>query len=256
MPALRDIRRVLLLGGLLLAAASCDKNPIDAALDEALDFSGFFETDNGMVIELDVQGGRAEIRKFGSSPFGSLLKVGDPFILGMAKEGDKYRGQVRGSGGFFSWSDITLKDGSLTIATTMAGHQAWKKSSFTPSNPGNPGTPTTGTTTTLLSQGALEGNLRSQKTFKVTVPTGVKSLVAELTEEPNGRQLADMFLRRGQAPTASHDPYVWTADCAGVQPNRETERCVVTNPAAGDYYVMVYGYHEYWGAKLTVTIVK
>ena len=65
-----------------------------------------------------------------------------------------------------------------------------------------------------------------------------------------------MFLRRGQAPTASHDPYVWTADCAGVQPNRETERCAVPNPPAGVYYVMVYGYHEYWGAKLTVSIVR
>ena len=48
----------------------------------------------------------------------------------------------------------------------------------------------------------------------------------------------------------------FTADCAAVQPNRETERCVVNNPPAGDYYIMVYGYHEYWGAKLTVTATK
>jgi hypothetical protein len=255
MPGHRYFSRVLLLGALLVAAASCKKNPIDAALDEALDFSGFFEAENGMVIELDVPGGRAEIRKFGSSPFGSMLKLNDPFILGMYQVGDKYRGHVRGNNGFFDWSDITLVDGKLNISSTMPGHQTWRPSSA-PSTPGTPSTPATGTSTTLLSQGGLAGNLRSQRTYKVTVPTGVKSLVAELTEEPGGGQLADMFLRRGQAPTASHDPYVWTADCAGVQPNRETERCVVTNPVAGDYYVMVYGYHEYWGAKLTISIVR
>jgi hypothetical protein len=259
MKAMLKPSRIALFAGLLLAAASCKKNPIDSALDEALDFSGVFETDNGMVIDLDVQGGRATIMRFGSSPFGSMLKVGDDFIIGMfSTGGDNYRGYVRRSNGMFDWSDMTLGAGGFTIASTMAGHQTWKKSSFTPSNPGtgSGGTPSTGTSTTLLSQGGLEGNLRSQKTFKVTVPSGVKSLVAELTEEEGGRQLADMFLRRGQAPTASHDPYVWTADCAGVQPNRETERCVVPNPPAGDYYVMVYGYHEYWGAKLTVSIVR
>ena len=42
--------RVALVAGLVLATASCEKNPIDSALEEALDFSGMFETVNGMAI--------------------------------------------------------------------------------------------------------------------------------------------------------------------------------------------------------------
>jgi hypothetical protein len=251
------LKRVVVLAGLVLAAASCEKNPIDMALDEALDFSGVFETDNGMVIEMDVPAGKAVIRRLGSSPLSAVLEVGDDFIFGMFQvEGSNYRGYVRQQNGFLDWSDITLSGKNLVLSHTAPGHTTWRPSSYTPPNPGTPPTGNPGTSTTLLSQGGLSGNLRSQKTYKVTVPAGYKTLVAELTEEADGRQLADMFLRRGAAPTASHDPYVWTADCAGVQPNRETERCVVNNPVAGDYYVMVYGYHEYWGAKLTVTISK
>jgi hypothetical protein len=221
-----------------------------------------FETDNGMVIELTPPVGGAMdgvVRRVGSSPLASVLKVGDDFIFGMYQvEGNLYRGYVRQQNGFLDWSDITLSGENLVLSNTAPGHTTWRPSSWTPpSNPGNPGEPgNPAGASTLLTQTGLEGELRSRKTFKVTIPSGFTTLTAELSEEPFGRQLADMFLRRGAAPTASHDPYVWTADCAAVQPNRETERCVVNNPPAGDYYIMVYGYHAYWGAKLTVTVTK
>jgi hypothetical protein len=252
------IPRLVLLGGLLLGLASCKKNPIDEVLDEVLDFSGAFETDNGMLIEVDVPAGRAVIRRFGTSPFSSSLKLGEDFIVGMFPNGEnKYRGYVRGRNGLFDWSDITVNGSELTFSNTLAGHERWRKAVYTPpSTPtGGGGTPATGTRTILLSEGGLQGNERSAKTYKVTVGTGVKSLEVVLSEETGGRQLADLFVKKGSAPTASHYPYVWTADCVGVEPNRETERCVIPNPS-GEYHILVYGYHEYWGTKLTVTAVR
>ena len=57
-------------------------------------------------------------------------------------------------------------------------------------------------------------------------------------------------------PTASrpNEQYAWTADCASIESNRAPERCTFSRPASGVWHILVYGYHAYYGANLTVTL--
>ena len=89
------------------------------------------------------------------------------------------------------------------------------------------------------------------------VPTGTKQLRVTTTEDNQyGGNLGDLFVRRGSRPTASHHPYVWTADCKSIESNRTPEECVINNPTAGTWHILLYGYHAYWGTTLKATITK
>ena len=79
---------------------------------------------------------------------------------------------------------------------------------YTPSTP-NPGTGggTSQGDIELLYLKNLEGNDRSSKVYKVTVPSGAKKLVVKTFEEDiNGHNLGDLFVKRGSQPTVTQSP--------------------------------------------------
>lgn len=131
-----------------------------------------------------------------------------------------------------------------------------------PVDPGDPGTgdpvdPGAGSGEPDSAILGLEGDRKSSKVYTITVPSGTANLTITLSEsESGGSQLADLFVRRGAEAVIVDEPqpYSWTADCASYLPNRETETCTFNSPAAGTYYITVYGYHAYWGADLKVWI--
>lgn len=92
------------------------------------------------------------------------------------------------------------------------------------------GTPVTG----------LSGATGSAKYYRVAVPAGTSQLVVRIS---GGSGDADLYTRFGQRPTTSSyscRPYL----------NGNTETCTLTNPAAGDHYIMVRGYRSYSGVTL------
>ena len=81
----------------------------------------------------------------------------------------------------------------------------------------------------------LSGAGGSQRFFKLTVPAGQTSVGFQITGSVPD---ADLYVRRGSTPTTtSYDcrPYTGTSN----------ETCSFTNPAAGDWYVMVRGFSAY-----------
>lgn len=98
------------------------------------------------------------------------------------------------------------------------------------------------------------------KTFSVTVPTGVKTIVFK-THEPNVnyRNLADLFVRKGIAPIVSKTAttaYTWTSDYTSQTPNREQDIITISNPSSGTWYVGLFGYNSDFNSRLVVSITK
>jgi hypothetical protein len=193
-----------------------------------------------------------------------FVKAGDEYMFSMYSSGTpgQYSGYVMARNAFLVRGRLTIANSRLSVSwddpkDAIAAHSAFNKIA-TPSQPSNPGTPTPSTgDIDLLYLKNLEGNEGSTKTYKVTVPSGAKKLVVKTFEEDAfGHNLADLFVRRGSAPTVNPAPYNWAADCASVNPNRENETCTFTNPAAGDWYILVYGYHAYYATSLRVTYSK
>jgi hypothetical protein len=86
----------------------------------------------------------------------------------------------------------------------------------------------------------LLGASGSQQFFKLTVPAGQTSVVFQITGSVPD---ADLYVRRGSAPTtALYDcrPFTGTSN----------ETCNFSNPAAGDWYVMVRSFSAYSGVTL------
>jgi Zn-dependent metalloprotease len=101
-------------------------------------------------------------------------------------------------------------------------------------------------TTTLSNGVALTGQAGSTGAnafYKLTVPAGQTSLVFNLS---GGTGDADMYVKFGAAPDSS------TYDCRPYV-SGNTETCTFTNPAAGDWYVMLNAYSTYSGVSLKGT---
>lgn len=252
--------------------AACKKNPVDAGLEYLLDnaFVGFYEASDGTQIELvPVTGGwDGFIRKVGTALTSIGARTGDRYFVGMTPTGkySEYRGYIETKSGRQALGTVTLWGGGMievkwdTSDDMILQHLLFNKIA-TPStpgtpNPGNPGTPSGDIELLYLKN--LEGADLSSKVYKVTVPSGAKKLVVKTFEEDiNGHNLGDLFVKRGSQPSVSRTPsYSWTADCASVNPNREDDICSFTNPAAGDWYIMLYGYHAYYATSLRVTYSK
>jgi hypothetical protein len=125
---------------------------------------------------------------------------------------------------------------------------------------GSTGSGGTGTTTgeTKLIDMDITGKKGELKTLSFNVPSGVKTMVVK-TNEPtiNYRNLADLFVKRGTAPSVKISPsYSWTADYYSMTPNREIKICTISNPSSGTWYVGLYGYNMDFQSRLTVTITK
>jgi hypothetical protein len=96
-----------------------------------------------------------------------------------------------------------------------------------------------GTVITPLANGVpvsgLSGAVNSSKYFVLNVPPGQGSVTFSIS---GGTGDADMYLRFGSLPTTTTyycRPYV----------NGNNETCTVTNPQAGDWFVMLRGYAAY-----------
>ncbi len=120
-----------------------------------------------------------------------------------------------------------------------AVHKAWDAV-------GVPGTPASDTVTEL-SNGQTVSNLSgassSEVFYKIAVPSGQTSLEIKIW---GGSGDCDLYVKRGAKPTTSsydYRPYL----------SGNTETVTVSNPASGDWYIMLRGYQTYSGVSLQAT---
>jgi hypothetical protein len=86
----------------------------------------------------------------------------------------------------------------------------------------------------------ISGATGSQQFWKLAVPAGKTSLVFTIS---GGTGDADLYVRSGAKPTTS------TFNCRPFL-NGNTETCTFSNPAAGDWYVMIRGFAAFSGVTL------
>ena len=99
---------------------------------------------------------------------------------------------------------------------------------------------TSGTGVTIASSAARGTSLYR----KITVPAGATSLTVTIT---GGTGDVDLYIRRGAVPT-------FTAyDCAS-EAGGNAESCVISNPAAGTYFIMLGLWDPYANATLRATV--
>jgi len=103
--------------------------------------------------------------------------------------------------------------------------------------------PPTVTLTNGVAKTGLSGSTGAKTYYKLTVPAGQTSLTFT---QSGGTGDSDMYVRFGAAPDAS------TYDCRPYA-SGNAESCPFTNPAAGDWYVMLNAYATYSGVSLVGT---
>ena len=130
-----------------------------------------------------------------------------------------------------------LTGGFAAITASTAGPSRMRSSSITviavPAL-------TSGTGVTIASAGARGTSLYR----KITVPAGATSLTVTIS---GGTGDVDLYVRRGAVPTFT------TYDCAS-EAGGNTESCVISNPAAGTYFIMLGLWDPYTGATLRATV--
>jgi hypothetical protein len=89
----------------------------------------------------------------------------------------------------------------------------------------------------------LSGAAKSAAYYTIAVPTGASNLVVSIA---GGTGDADMYVRQGSLPTTS------AYDCRPFISNNN-ESCSFASPAAGTWYIMVYGYSAFASATLTAS---
>ncbi len=135
----------------------------------------------------------------------------------------------------------SVTNGTHAISCTARdndGHSITRTNSVNVSNGGGGG----GTTDLQndVPVGNVVGAMSSQRYFRLAVPTGATSLEVTLA---GGSGDADLYVRRGQQPTTS------TYDCRSTT-STNSEICTIPSPAGGDWYFMVYGYHDFNGVTI------
>lgn len=241
---------------ILLSGCSVIDEAADEAFDSAINFEGIYENESGWQVELTTGSdntGRAKFIKAGSQLWYSAA-VGETFAQGMTRESDiKWRGYVReaSGSGYLGWGD-------MIFAADVIGVFPDDGPSYNLTKVGSGGTGGSsggsGTSEVVVNQ-CVEGNNQDKKTYKITVPSSVKKLeiIATETQGSCDYNLADMFVRKGSAPSVSTaSGYTWTADCASVNSNREDETCSFDNPGSGEWYIMLYGYNSSFMTNLKV----
>ena len=103
-----------------------------------------------------------------------------------------------------------------------------------------------GRTTTPLLQSDRSGVSGSTQYYSVTVPAGAKNLKIQTS---GGAGDADLYVKFGQTPTLG------SYDCRPYQIGNN-EVCDFPSPAAGTYYIMLYGYTEFSGVTLAASYQK
>ncbi|MCG7562408.1 MULTISPECIES: S8 family serine peptidase [Pseudoalteromonas] len=90
---------------------------------------------------------------------------------------------------------------------------------------------------------SASGGSGSETFYKLAVPAGAASVSFTLA---GGSGDADLYVQQGSQPSQS------SYACRPYK-NGNNESCEFSNPAAGDWYVMLHGYSQYSGATLTGT---
>ncbi len=93
----------------------------------------------------------------------------------------------------------------------------------------------------------LSGAANSQQFFTYNAAAGQTVSVTLSPNAAGSTGDADLHVRFGSAPTTT------AYDCRPYQTGN-TERCTLTQPTAGTYYLMVRGYSAYTGVDLTVSV--
>ncbi|WP_210418780.1 S8 family peptidase [Aliikangiella coralliicola] len=126
-----------------------------------------------------------------------------------------------------------------TYHVMVRGYSSFSGVSLTASYTENSGGGNNGGTANYNS---LSGSQGAWKHHQITIPAGMSSLVVNMS---GGSGDADLYVRQSSQPTlSSYNCRPWK--------NGNTETCTISNPAAGTWYVSVYGYRTYSGANVSV----
>src|SRR5207237_9034419 len=157
--------------------------------------------------------------------------------------------------GAFNPATVTAAGSSTLTLTAAANAPASAATTFTVT--GTSGTVSHSTTAqvtvtaangdTQLQNGVpvtnLSGAVNSRKFFFIAVPAGQASLTVQIS---GGTGDADLYVRFGSHPTLN------TFDCRPFI-NGNNETCSFTNPAAGNWFIMLNGFAAYSGVTLKAT---
>lgn len=104
---------------------------------------------------------------------------------------------------------------------------------------------------TLLTSGTpvtnISGALNSQKVYRIPVAAGATRLTVTTA---GGSGDVDILVRRGSPPTETS-----VDDCESLNFGND-DSCILTNPTAGDWFILLYGSEAYSGATLTATVTR
>jgi aqualysin 1 len=181
-----------------------------------------------------------------------LLNSGSATLNWSAVSDQAWASVAPTAGALEPWDQTTL-----TVAVDASGlGQGWHSAVLTVSDPqaANPSrhvwTNLNVSMLRLLALGVpregLSGNWENwAQYYRVTVPEGATDLDISTF---GGTGDVDLFVRRGSPP----DLWAWEFDCASW--NGDTrERCFLPEPAAGDWYVLLYTMEPYQGVTLLAT---
>jgi uncharacterized protein (DUF2147 family) len=253
---------LILIALFLIGNLGCKK--VDQALDFALDFEGIFKTSNGWEVTLS-----ESPTNIGRPPYklgnGTFTKEGNPmplFTWGLGSEIFRDMEQTNDNTwiGSVTNKDFTLGGGHYNGTITIDGNLLTVKPdnlpSYTLTKVAGSGSGTPGTTQILMDR-YVTGNEGDKKLFEINLPSNVKKMEVKAFEESsiNDKNLADLGVRKGSAPTVTKTPrYKWEADCASINPNRQDEICRFQNPGSGPWSIMLFGYNSSFRTKLKITL--
>lgn len=270
----------------IIFAASCSKisDKSDELFDEYI-LNGVYENNSGLEIEIngqdaDIVGFTSDDQVLAKDP--SLSLIGSNYIRNIVKVGvDKWEGEIIDVEKDL-YTDKIIKIGRVKTYISVnsyrngidiiPNHYAYESSSFikktsaggggSGSGGGGSGGGAGGSTTDTVVKQQYSGKTHETVFITYTPPVGTKSMTIKTTEASNADwNTADMFVRKGQKPIIKHtyppniSEYSWTADFAGINPNREEEIYTVSNPS-GTYHIALYGYNSFFASTLIITITK
>lgn len=255
---------------------SCNK--IDESIDEAVDeyLADFYSTGEGG-LTIQFQGDKAVIADFGDSDLGtnsSVINEGDVYIKNITRTGpNKWSAEIikgdyslnyggsthkRLNSVTFEPTDLEVSGDNLSISNPDGWDISWKKSTKPNTNGnGNGNGNGSGAGDTLYNE-VIEGDTYDEIIVRFNLSSGYSKLTVMTTETgAYERNSADMFVSKGSDPKiTSKLPYTYTADCASIKPNRESEVCTFQNPGSGQWSVMLYGYNTYFWSRLIIIASK
>ena len=114
----------------------------------------------------------------------------------------------------------------------------------TPATPDDSGGPVVITPLTNgVPVSGLSGALASETRFSISVPAGASNLSIRMS---GGSGDPDLFVRLGASPT--RDVFDCKSDVVG-----PADQCLIAQPVAGTYQILIYGFSEYAGLTLTAS---